>query len=749
MPSSKIKLSPTPRAGADLQNARGAIRSVTAFRHWRERLVVTKGAQPDLLRYTRKSTESDDRQATSHLQQAGAMDNKWGEIDATWCWSDSCSGTTFDRPAFQDLLDFCRSNSRSKKTPGRVEMYDPSRFGRTLDEDGTPDIMSFIAVLNEFTRCGWRVEFVTVDRTGDDLVDMITMALYAYAAALYSKNLSESVVRGRVKHAADGWWVGGSAPWGTKRFDTQASRVLEDGERSTPGGGGTILQPDRAVLKLWKPAARRIMAGASLDAVGAHLFDKGVRGPRGGKVGHAALRNFLLNPALIGVVEYHEAKDKNGARAERRVKAKWDPMVDEELFEQLAKRLHGHSRASGPRRRRRRELFPLTPACAHCGVEYNGGRLAAAQGSARGYVHAQPKERMDADAFRRQHEHGCKAWYVDAEELEVKIKDLIVAERTSDDFVAEVRVLVEERDTFRVAANDAVHAAEEDLARAKHEYATLARTLAAVAKATARAGDAWSDEAAGEAVDPLAEQLIAAKQRLRTAEGELAEARAFAASKERAWERLQSIIYESRTLAAAWEKSGPEERRILLEYWVLDVLIVVEPIPGMRRANRKTALVRLRSAPNAPRHFDLGTDQRPPDKTPNADTSSRRTPSSASTSKRPRTASSAVAEPNRPSAHAACTLTSGSSSDRAVTSRGTSSGEPTLPSTTAALRFNPRSFARFIGEPLNAAVNSARDMATSSRDIVGASRPATAARGANGESVESPDANLWLYGHTS
>ncbi len=55
----------------------------------------------------------------------------------------------------------------------------------------------------------------------------------------------------------------------------------------------------------------------------------------------------------------------------------------------------------------------------------------------------------------------------DAEELEVKIRDLIVAERMSDDFVDEVRALVEERETFRTLANDAVAAAQRDLSKQK------------------------------------------------------------------------------------------------------------------------------------------------------------------------------------------------------------------------------------------------------------------------------------------
>jgi hypothetical protein len=83
-----------------------------------------------------------------------------------------------------------------------------------------------------------------------------------------------------------------------------------------------------------------------------------------------------------------------------------------------------------------------------------------------------------------------------------------------------------------------------------------------------------------------------------------------------------------------------------------------------------------------------------------------------------------------------------------VTSDGTSSTDPTLPSTTDALRRSPRSFVRFIGEFLNAAENSACDMDSSESERARASMPASAARGANAGS-DSSCANFRLYGHTS
>ena len=105
--------------------------------------------------------------------------------------------------------------------------------------------------------------------------------------------------------------------------------------------------------------------------------------------------------------------------------------------------------------------------------------------------------------------------------------------------------------------------------------------------------------------DALAAQVLSAEQRVGSAEEELARATRFARSKEKAWTRIERIVHETRNLASTGAKAGPHERRILFDYWVLDVLVVVEPIPGMKRANYKTAIVTLRTAPDTPLHFDI------------------------------------------------------------------------------------------------------------------------------------------------
>lgn len=210
------------------------------FRSWRERLKAGGGVLPSRIRATRKSSREDQKQIHSHEQQMDEMNLKWGEVDEVWWWRESQSGTTFDRPGFQDILDFCVSNPRPKGDPGRVEWWAPSRFGRSLDDEMEPDILKFMATYFRFEDCGWELHFMTLPRIGSSLADVINLAVYAYADAVYSKTLSINAGRGRRREGEKGWWINGQAPWGTRRFDTRENRSLAPGEKSTPGGGGEL-----------------------------------------------------------------------------------------------------------------------------------------------------------------------------------------------------------------------------------------------------------------------------------------------------------------------------------------------------------------------------------------------------------------------------------------------------------------------------------------------------------------------------
>jgi DNA invertase Pin-like site-specific DNA recombinase len=708
------------------------------FRCWQQRLAAAFGTLPKVIMYTRKSTEAADRQIRSHDQQIAEIIKKFRvTIPSAWHWMDNMSGTTFHRPSFQDMLSFAQENPRPKEDPGVIYLFDPSRFGRTLDVNGKPDVLAFLATYSAFENAGWQLHFVTMHRTGELLADVMMLVVHAFSAAQYSATLSTNVIRGRVDHASRGYWTAGRAPFGALRAVEGSGEVLGPGVRKTPGGGGIVLKADPAVIPIWEQAARLVIGGAALGKVGALLFAQGVRGPskRRGKLGHKSIRNLLTNPALAGRLVYRgNQTDAKGKRRMEDIKARWGPLVDMALFNQVAEELAHRGQSPRNRTRKKREHYPLSVTCAACGGEYTGGRLSKAQGEPRVYSHTKPVVRMRPDVAETFHKKGCKVWTVSAEEIETKIRDLIAGQRTAPEFEAEIKRLILERDNFRKRADEAVGAARLKLEKCQLEYGNLARTVRLV-------GVDHDDER-----DPLVKELVAAKACVDTARREVQEAERFARSKDEVWAEVSRIIADSRNIASAWDQATPEQRTTLIRYWVLHIMIVVQRIPGMKRANRKTAIVTLRTVPNAPQYFVL--DGQVPTRA-SAEAISDTTHGSDSIAPLARSASSAPGEEISPSAQAACPRTSGSSSDSASASEGTSSALPTLPSTTAALRRKPRRFARFMGDPLKDAENSSCVIASSSSANDRASLPATAARGAYGDLAASSFENLRLNGHTS
>jgi hypothetical protein len=256
----------------------------------------------------------------------------------------------------------------------------------------------------------------------------------------------------------------------------------------------------------------------------------------------------------------------------------------------------------------------------------------------------------------------------------------------------------------------------------------------------------WAEDQ-GLPLEPFEDEVLQVSQQLNAARAELEKAKGFARSREVIWKRLSQVSHETRNLAETWERVELEERRLLLDWWVLDVMIVVEPIPGMKRANNKSAIITLRSAPDAPKHLSVGRHLE------SASESSSRTHSSSSMSSRevstaPISEITFGGEPSLdaicPSAQAECPRTSGSSSESAADSTGTASAEPQLPSATATLRNSPRRLVRLTGEPLNLRENSSCESDISSTSGV----PCTPSLGQNARSEVTVE-NLRECGQTS
>jgi hypothetical protein len=369
----------------------------------------------------------------------------------------------------------------------------------------------------------------------------------------------------------------------------QSARTLAPNETAS-ARAKTVLVPDPTILPHWEPSARLLLQGDTWDGIGEDLFGRGTRGPRGGALGHSAIRNFLTRPELVGKIDY--ADRTVDPPVTRRIEAQWEPMVDVELFRRVEEEVA--RRAQNPRNQQRRErgTFLLRPACGSCGAEYHGSRSEKVTGDGRAYVHGRPTIR-DGDLYDRFQTAGCRQFNVVADELESAIRDVILEQRGSDSYAGEMRELLGARERFRDVAGDALAAARlklEELQRKRDRVLHNSLEL-----------DLSSEE--GEVVRARLDML---RQQIIVAEAEIREIEEQSRSQAVAWDRLAEILDETRNLAEAWDNVDLAERKILLDMWVLDVVVVVEPVPGKAKKNRKTAYVTtLHSAPDLPRELDL------------------------------------------------------------------------------------------------------------------------------------------------
>jgi DNA invertase Pin-like site-specific DNA recombinase len=644
--------------------------------------------------------------APAPAEQDDEANRKWGPLpDPKDCYVDSYTGTTFNRPGFQQLLKDALSDPQPADNPGRLEIYDPSRFGRPL-KDEAPDTRAYRRMMWDFEEAGWILEFVSFDRSGDPMADELQILFHAYNASAFSVELSKKVRVGKAKHARDGYWIHGLAPLGTVRVIDGSIRVLGKGEK--PQRGEQVVVTNRAdlepgqvevgrvlaakkgpaddenvilagsdALRYWPIGANSYLDGASLQRVGIQLYDAGLRGYRGARLGHSAVRNFLSQPALVGRIDY-TYRDHDGIEHQATIDAKWGPLVDVDLFEAVQKRLaiRGESQFA---KTKNRESYPLAPVCAHCQSPYWGSNRPGRDGK---HVctlrHAPVDDCQYPERFAWSQQYGCIRYEIDAAEFEEAARQLIVQQRSTPEFETELRRMVHEEDTYRTTLDATVQ-------NLRAQVRTLER------KEDAAVDSLNAAKAEGKDLRSYNRAVEQAEAQLKTARSSLAKAARDQANAQAAWGRMEATIHETRIIDEAWDSLSLDERGVIFRHWVVASFIAVERIEGRKRGAPKHAIFYLAGTPREP---DPAARQES-----RAAVISSLTPWSVSAESASSNTATAVGDPTLPSAQAECARTSGSASEDPDLSDGTAASSPQLPSATATLRRNPDRPARRKGEP--------------------------------------------------
>lgn len=525
------------------------------------------------------------------------MDGKWGPTNTGIVFRDSFTGTTFDRPGFQELLRFCESNKQDKKPQkGVIEVYDMSRFGRILTA-GEEDPEAVLGMLRHLHRLGWEVRFTTFESTGNKVMDFFQNGLYSIMASEVSKKLSRDVRRGRnhfLTLEGGGRWMGGSKPpFGTNRVDPETGKILAPRERAI-GRGGTLLIPNEEELALWHECAHMLLdQDAGLTKIAEFLNAKGARREYGSRWEHNAVRIVLSNPVLIGELHIDHTDAATDEVTTKIYKAAWDPMVDVDLFRRVVAKLkeRHEERRRGSRDGYLKSL--LAPICAHCGAQYYATRYSSFKIGKGGkkvprvltaYAHPTAVHLGHRYWAKKIKETGCKKWVVPTEVLENSVRDLILQSRATEDFAAHLMALIEERGDLEDAATKQRAEAERRLKALQREHVLTIQNMT-------KAQTLGIDDAA------FWEKLTALNEEIAVVQKEREAAIDLESVANSAWDNVRDLIDETKNLASIWEHGTFERRREIVSWWVRQILIVVEQEPGKRRSARKHAVVFLRTAP--------------------------------------------------------------------------------------------------------------------------------------------------------
>lgn len=246
----------------------------------------------------------------SQIEQCRAKALALGcEVDEVFR-DDGVSGRSDNRPGFQAALAYCAAHRIS-----HFVCWSTSRFGRNLEDA--------LKNTNQLREWGTKAAYVHQDIDLETDQGWMLGVMTGMMDEIYSRNISRDTLRSMKTAAADGFFVGGRAPFGY-----QIQRV---GKRSK-----LVPQEDDAAI------VRTMFSLALIDGLGAQsialkLNDLGLK--RHGKAwGKNSIATILKNPSYMGQRLFNQtkAKTREAKPAEDVVRVDSHPaLISQEDFEKV------------------------------------------------------------------------------------------------------------------------------------------------------------------------------------------------------------------------------------------------------------------------------------------------------------------------------------------------------------------------------------------------------------------------------
>lgn len=221
-----------------------------------------------------------------------------------------------------------------------ILVYDVSRWGRFQNPDQAAHYEFMCA------EAGVRVEYCAEPFENDDApTSALLKHLKRAMAAEYSRDLSRKVALAARQRVAQGYWLGGAAPFGYRREVAgvvMANCPTGDAKlwRKNLGVPSTLVLAPSPEVDAVRSAFRLYLKGHSFVSVGRHLEKRGWRNAKGGPWSPARVNYLLQNEVYIGrLISGRRAREIGQDSGPMRPRSEWfinenavPPIVSKRLF---------------------------------------------------------------------------------------------------------------------------------------------------------------------------------------------------------------------------------------------------------------------------------------------------------------------------------------------------------------------------------------------------------------------------------
>ena len=264
----------------------------------------------------------------SQIEQAKAKAEQMGAKVLRVFRDDGISGRTSQRPAFQDAIAFC-----SAMDVEYFIVWNTSRFARNKI-----DAASYKALLRQG---GTKVVYVTSDIDSETDEGWFSESIFEIVDEHYSRVIARDTKRSMMKNARDGFFNGGTIPFGYS---------------SIPDGKRKRLTPDESCAQLVRDIFSMYLRGAGTKEIAMAMNTEG-RTKRGTNWNKNTIALLLKNPVYAGFVVFNRrdnrsqrtrpAEDWIKTRSHEQLVSEDDFMKVQDIMSQRAPRENGGSPHSG------------------------------------------------------------------------------------------------------------------------------------------------------------------------------------------------------------------------------------------------------------------------------------------------------------------------------------------------------------------------------------------------------------------